>query len=82
MACITFAADGTGSALYTEAVDLTALGAVSITRATTIEFDNAAGCWTVRDNTGFAVFNNPSRQVCLDWEQQYLQSQEDRRHEL
>jgi hypothetical protein len=82
MNCITFTPDGRGSALYTEAIDLAALGALSITRATTIEFDNASGYWRVRDNTGFALFNSPSRQACLDWEKMYLQAQEDQTHAL
>jgi hypothetical protein len=81
-ACVTFTPDGRGSALYTEAIDLAALGALSITRATTIEFDNASCYWRVRDNTGFALFNSPSRQACLDWEKMYLQAQEDQTHAL
>jgi hypothetical protein len=79
---ITFTPDGTGHALYTEAIDLAAIGALSIQRATNIEFDNSTQYWRVRDPTGFPLFNSPSRQKCLDWERQYLQTQEDMKHEL
>ena len=79
---ITFTPDGTGHALYTEAIDLTALGSLSIQRATTIEFDNNSQYWRVRDPDGFPLFNSPSRQTCLDWERRYLDQQEDMKHEL
>ena len=79
---ITFTQDGQGHGLYTEAIDLGQIGALAIERATNIEFDNKAQCWRVYDNTGFAMFNSPSRQACLDWERQYLESQETMTHEL
>jgi hypothetical protein len=79
---ITFTPDGTGHVLYTEAIDLGTIGALSIQRATTIEFDNESQYWRVRDPSGFPLFNSPSRQACLDWERQYLQEKEDIKHEL
>ena len=79
---ITFTPDGTGHALYTEAINLAGIGPLDIRRATTIEFDNVTQYWRVKDPTGFALFNSPSRQACLDWERQYLQVQEDLKHEL
>ena len=79
---LTFTPDGSGHGLYTEAVDLDRIGKLSVTRATTIEYDNRAQCWRVYDNTGFAMFNSPSRQECLDWERMHLESQEDMKHEL
>lgn len=79
---ITFTPDGTGHALYTEAIDLAGIGPLAIQRATTIEFDNKTQCWRVRDPKGSPMFNSPSRQECLDWERQYLESQEDLTHEL
>ena len=79
---LTFTPDGQGHALYTETIDLTRIGALSINRATHIEFDNSAQYWRVRDQTGFAMFNSPSRQKCLDWERRHLESQEDMKHEL
>jgi len=77
---LTFTTDGTGHALYTEAIPLNRIGPLSIARATTIEFDNHAQYWRVRDPTGFALFNSLSRQACLDWERRYLESQEDMKH--
>jgi len=78
---LTFTPDGVGHGLYTEAIDLGQLGSLAVVRATTIEFDNAAQYWRVRDPDGFAMFNSPSRQECLDWERQHLESQEDIKHE-
>ncbi len=79
-ASVTFTADGLGHAIYTEAIDLSGIGALSVRRATNIEFDDAAQYWRVRDLDGFALFNSPSRQTCLDWERLYLEAQEDARH--
>jgi hypothetical protein len=78
---ITFTPDGTGHALYTEAIDLGTIGELTIQRATTIEFDNESQYWRVRDPAGFPLFNSPSRQACLDWERQYLQAKEDQEHQ-
>ena len=79
---IIFTPDGQGRGLHTEAIDLGLIGPLVIERATHIEFDNKAQYWRVHDNTGFAMFNSPSRQSCLDWERQYLESQETMLHEL
>jgi len=77
---ITFTPDGRGHALYTEAVDLSEIGPLAIRRATTIEFDNDARYWRVRDPAGFALFNSPSRQACLDWERRHLEELETIKH--
>lgn len=79
---ITFTPDGLGHGLYTETIDLGQIGPLIVKRATTIEYDNQSQYWRVKDRTGFALFNSPSRQACLDWERQHLQQQEDRKHEL
>ena len=79
---IIFTPDGQGRGLHTDAIDLGQIGPLVIERATHIEFDNKAQYWRVYDNTGFAMFNSPSRQACLDWERRYLESQEDMKHEL
>ena len=79
---IIFTPDGQGRGLHTEAIDLGQIGSLVIERATRIEFDNKAQCWRVYDNAGFAMFNSPSRRNCLDWERQYLESQEAMKHEL
>ena len=78
---ITFAQDGTGRALYTEAIDLERIGDLSIKRASEIEFCNDTGLWTVRmAGESRILYRHPSRQKCLDWEQQYIEAREDRLH--
>jgi hypothetical protein len=63
---------GTGRCLHTEAIDLSTLGALEITRASTIEFDNQTQQWQLRSVEGILLFGDPSRQSCLDWEHQYF----------
>ena len=68
--------DPTGSVdcLYTEAIDLRALGKLEITRATDIRFHPTTQEWRVHDAESDAVlFTNPSRTECLAWENQNLQ---------
>ena len=74
MSTLVIAGDGTACGLYAEDIDLSRLGALHIERATTIEFDNDAQYWRVRDQEGFPMFNSPSRKECLDWERQYFES--------
>ena len=81
MTAIVFTPQGQGRCLYTEAIDLNTLGKLHVERATRIEFDNRLGAWRVRDKTGFALFTAPTRQQCLDWEEKYFESKEDRKHE-
>jgi len=69
---ITFDAAGNGHCLFTEAIDLSTLGALEIVRASTIEFNNAAQLWEVKNNDGALLFSHPSRQTCLDWEHQHF----------
>ena len=78
--CLTFTPNGTGRALYTEAIDLKSIGLLSIRRATTIEYDDAVQRWRVLDPAGFLLFSAPSRQQCLDWERLHLERQEDMKH--
>jgi hypothetical protein len=63
---------GNGHGLYTEAIDLSSLGALEIVRASSIEFNNAAQQWEVKSAEGKLMFSHPSRQACLDWEHQYF----------
>jgi hypothetical protein len=79
---ITFTPDGIGHGLYTEAIRLDRIGRLCVERATTIEFDNAAQYWRVRDRDGLAMFRSRSRKACLTWERQYLEAEEERTHEL
>ena len=81
MSAVIFTPDGVGRCLYTDAIDLAALGTLTVERATTIEFDNTRQYWSVRDPRGFRLFNSPSRQTCLEWERRYLERQEELKHE-
>ena len=75
IACLTFTPDGVVQGLYTEAIELRQLGTMRITRATRIEFNNQHQVWRVRDTGGFPMFTAPTRQQCLEWEQQYFNNQ-------
>ena len=67
-----FDAAGDGHCLYTEALDLTAIGSLQMTRASTIEFNQSNQEWEVRDSANTLLYSNPSRTACLDWEQQHF----------
>ncbi len=69
---LTFAPDGTGHCLYTEALDLSVIGPLEIRRASTIEYNHAAQQWEVRDREGVLIYQNASRAACLAWEHQYF----------
>jgi hypothetical protein len=68
-------ANGTVEGLYTETIDLATLGALTIQRASAIEFDNVTQQWCVYSPFGQCLFTHPSRQQCLDWEHRYLNQQ-------
>jgi hypothetical protein len=72
MSTLCFLPDGKVKGIYTETIDLGALGPLQISRATSIEFDNRLQAWHVFDPYGDCMYCSPSRQVCLDWEQQHL----------
>lgn len=63
---------GNGHCLFTEAIDLSSLGALEIARASSIEFNNQSQQWEVKSPEGERLFSHPSRQACLDWEHQYF----------
>jgi hypothetical protein len=65
---ITFDPAGKGRCLFTEAIDLSALGTLEIVRASTIEFNNISQLWEVKNTEGALLFSHASRQACLDWE--------------
>ena len=73
---LTIQPGGQVQGLYTEIIDLHALGRLLIRRATTIEYEDARQAWIVRDPAGTELFDSPSRQTCLDWEQQYFNPEE------
>jgi hypothetical protein len=78
---IIFQTDGTGRCLYTEAIDLSAVGRLAIARATTIEFDAAAQRWVVRTPEGVERFRHARREACVAWEHAALEAAETHKHE-
>ena len=69
-AVLTCTPEGIVTGLYTEAIPLGTIGALSITRLTEIEFNDSTQEWEARDRIGTVLFSNPSRQRCLEWEHQ------------
>ena len=63
---------GDGHCLYTERIDLKAIGSLQIARASTIEFNNTKETWEVRNTAGHLLFSNASRALCVAWEEQYF----------
>ena len=62
--------------LYTEAIDLHALGRLQVVRATDIAFDEKNQLWDVHDaDNGTVIFSHESRTECLRWEHNNLQPQ-------
>lgn len=73
MTCVTFDSAGQGHCLYTEVVDLSAIGDLEIVRASQIEFNNESKEWEVISGSeNNVLFSHPSRAACLAWEQQYF----------
>ena len=73
-ATLRFNPGGHVQCLYTEAIDLHALGRLKIVRATVILFCEKSQEWKVRcATTGKLLLSDPSREACLEWERQNLQ---------
>ena len=72
MSALLIMPDGNARGVYTEAVDLGALGPLEVRRATAIEFDNRVQAWRVFDAMGDCLYCSPSRETCLAWERKYL----------
>ena len=65
---------GSIDCLYTEAIDLRALGRLQVVRATDIRFCERAQLWKVRcASTGKLLHSDPSREACLAWERNNMQ---------
>ena len=70
---IRFGTDGFVECLHTEAIDLRALGRLSVVRATRIDFDEFRQSWQVRcAASGVLLFTDCSRDACLQWERDQL----------
>lgn len=67
---IQFATDGTGKAVYTEALPLAELGPLSMARASSVEFNTAMQQWEVKltSNPNQTAYSNQSRAECIRWE--------------
>jgi hypothetical protein len=63
---------GTGHCLYSELIDLAALGPLAVQRAANVEFNPANQQWEVHGQDGQLLHSHRSRAVCLAWEQQYF----------
>jgi hypothetical protein len=68
---LTIAPNGEVTTLYTEAIDLTALGPLTMRRASAIEFNADRQAWEVTVS-GEVLFRHPSRAECLRWEHEYF----------
>jgi len=75
---LVFKPDGTCAGLYTEMIDLSQLGLLRVKRVSNIVFDNDKHVWRVKDKRGFPLFTAPTRQQCLEWEQQYFNNKLER----
>ena len=73
-ATLRFNPGGQVNCLYTEAIDLRALGRLEVVRATEIAFDPEEQRWEVRSALcDGLLFAHRSREVCLQWERDNLQ---------
>ncbi|OPZ24360.1 MAG: hypothetical protein BWZ02_02865 [Lentisphaerae bacterium ADurb.BinA184] len=70
-----FCPDGSVRCLYHEAINLHALGRLTVRRASKIEFDERRQMWAVTvGRSRKPVFFSTSRQECLQWERQHFAS--------
>ena len=72
---ITFTPDGLGKCLYTEAIELSKIGSLTVERASRIEFDIDRQVWRVLDMRGNPLHEAHSRQACLEWERAHFEDQ-------
>ena len=63
---------GTIQTLYTELLDLTRLGRLTLRRISRIEFNHRRQRWQVLNACGKRLHSAISRQACLDWEQAHF----------
>ena len=74
---IEFANDGTAHAFYDEAIDLAALGRMTVRRVTAIEFNEATQMWEVWPSPKSGLMAEPFythrlRSACVQWERENL----------
>jgi hypothetical protein len=71
-AILTVECTGEVRCLYTEALNLSAIGSLKVVRASQIEFNNENQQWEVRSMEGNLVYSDCSRTACLEWERKWL----------
>ena len=71
-AVLSVAADGEITCLWTEVIDLSALGSLSIRRASTVEFNEQRQLWTVEVPGTGEIFADVSRERCLEFEREWF----------
>ena len=69
--------DGNVFGLWTEAIPLQEIGALKMTRASTVEFNESTQQWEVRlaSNPDRVAYSNQSRAKCIAWEIATLDNQ-------
>lgn len=74
---LTFAPDGIGRCVYSEDLDLSAIGSLAPKRASTVEFNVTTQQWEVRlcSEPDRVAFSHTSRAECIRWEIATLNSQ-------
>ncbi len=71
---IHFRANGSAKCLWTDAIDLRAIGKLKVSRASTIEYNNRVRLWQVKVK-GRIVYDSHTRAGCLDWEADHFNQQ-------
>ena len=71
---IVFKPDGTVECLYTDAIDLTLLGKLTVQRASTIEYNNDWQEWVTTILATGEKFTHKSRAKALEFERWLLES--------
>lgn len=72
MNVLTVTPGGIVTGLYTETIPLTEIGALHVERLTSIEFNDDAQEWEVRDRVGSLLYADYSRAACLEWEHRHF----------
>lgn len=78
--------DGTARCLHSDLIPLQSIGTLTVRRASSVEFNEQTQQWEVHHATKrvqvtvfppktwpVILFKNPSRQACLDWEEQHFE---------
>lgn len=75
MAKLFLRTDGSIEGLYTDQINLQELGRLNVIRATNVEFEANRQEWLVTLPNGKEILSNQNRQVALNKEQEYCETQ-------